>query len=821
MRSVSFLGLALALLVSGLSHAAQPSLGSIAPEGFQRGTELEVTVNGARLGDAEQLLFYTPGFTTKAITKVNDNSFKATLAIAPDCRLGLHAVRVRTASGLSNLKTVSVGNLPEVAEVEPNTEFATPQAIPFGAVVRGVVQAEDVDHYVIEAKQGERITAELEGLRLGNTLFDPYLAILNAARFELARSDDAPLLLQDCVCSVIAPADGKYIVQVRESAYGGNGACSYRLHVGKFPRPTAVIPAGGRPGETIEVRWLGDSKGDWTEKITLPSNLSLPEHGLYAANAEGVAPSPNVVRVVDLQNYLEAEPNDAREQASAGGAPGALNGIIEKPGDVDFFKFAAKAGQVFEIRVHARKPHRSPLDSVLTILRADGAALASNDDSGGPDSYLRFQAPADGDYFAVVSDHLKGGGPTHLYRVELSPVKAALTMSVPEKVQYVSTILEVPRGNRMALMMNANRANFGGDLALAIEGMPAGLTFQTLPITANMTSVPVLFTAAADAAPLATLADVVGRTTDPNQKIDGHLYQRTMLLRGQGNADVWGHDADRLATAITQEVPFKVDIVQPSVPIVRDGSMDLRVVATRAAGFTAPIAISLLYNPSGIGSSTSIQIPADKSEAAIPLTANGGAAIGAWPIIVLARATVGNGTIEIASQMAQLTIADRFFDMAFQKSAGEQGTETEVVVTVTKKSDFTGDGKVELLGLPANTTVIGDPLAINKDTAELVFKVNVAKEARPGVYKSLVARTTLPQGSEAITTTLGTGELRVDQPLPPTVAAPKPAATPMPAAPMPMPAAVAQQPAAPPRRLTRLEQLRLQREQTKDPNAGK
>ena len=340
----------------------------------------------------------------------SDNVVKAKLKISPQCRLGIHAVRLRSATGISNLRTFTVGPLPEVPEQEPNNDFAAPQAVPFGCTVSGVVQNEDVDHFVVEAKQGERITAELEGIRLGYTFFDPYLAILNSDRFELARSDDAALLRQDCLCAVVAPADGKYIVQVRESAYGGNGSCLYRLHVGKFPRPTAVLPAGGRPSEALTVRWLGDPAGEWTEQVTLPSTEDLA-YGLFAKDAIGISPSPNVVRVTDLPNAIEAEPNDTTAQASAGTAPGALNGIIEKPGDVDFFKFSAKQGQQFDIRVLARVPLRSPLDPVLVILRANGAGLASNDDSGGPDAYLRFNAPADEDYFIQVYDHLRAGGP--------------------------------------------------------------------------------------------------------------------------------------------------------------------------------------------------------------------------------------------------------------------------------------------------------------------------------------------------------------------------------------------------------------------------
>ena len=130
------------------------------------------------------------------------------------------------------------------------------------------------------------------------------------------------------------------------------------------------------------------------------------------------------------------------------------------------------------------------------------------------------------------------------------------------------------------------------------------------------------------AAPDGALVDLVGRTTDEKLNVVGHLNQRTMLVRGQNNRDVWGHDADRVAVAVTEKAPFTIEIVQPQVPIVRNGSMQLFVEATRDEGFNEPISVSMLYNPNGIGSSGSIAIPADQTRVAIPLTANGKAAIG-------------------------------------------------------------------------------------------------------------------------------------------------------------------------------------------------
>ncbi|HND54627.1 MAG TPA: PPC domain-containing protein, partial [Pirellulaceae bacterium] len=603
--------------------------------------------------------------------------------------------------------------------------------------------------------KGDRITAELEGLRLGRTFFDPYLAILNSARFELARSDDASLLNQDCLCSIVAPEDGKYVVQVRESSYGGDGNCLYRLHIGTFPRPTAVYPAGGKPGETLNVKWIGDAAGEFTTQVALPTG-GAPNHGLYAQDARGIAPSPNNVRVIDLPNALETEPNDALAQGTvAGAAPIALNGIIEKPGDVDYFKFTAKAGQQFDVRVYARSVLRSPLDSVLTIVNAQGGGIVGNDDSGGPDSYVRFGAPADGEYGVVIQDHLRQGGPNYVYRVEITPVVASLSMTLPERVQYVPTTLTVPKNNRTALLVGAGRVNWGGDLNLDFADLPAGLSFQAVPMPGNRTDTVVLFTAAPDAPLGGKLVDVIGRPADANLKFEGRLNQRTMLIRGQNNIDVWGHNAERMATVVGNEVPFKIDIVQPKAPLVRNGSMDLKIVATRAPDFKAPISVFLLYNPPGIGSSGSVAIPEGQNEVVIPLTANGGAELKTFKIVVMGRAGFGGGTVEASSQLADLVVADQYHALTFQKAAAEQGQETEMVVKVEKKTDFAGEAKAELLGMPAETT--STPLTFNKDTQELVFKIKVNQAARPGKYAQLVCRTTFMHEGEPVVMTVGTG----------------------------------------------------------------
>ena len=780
-------------------RAAAPSLSVLQPTGFQRGTQVELTLTGARLGDALELMFYSPGFRVLELAAEAENRVKATLEIDENCRLGIHALRLRAASGLSNLLTFTVGVLPEIEEEEPNNDFASPQPVPLDVTISGVVENEDVDYFVIEAKQGERITVEVEGMRLGYTFFDPFVAILNEDRFTLARSDASALLRHDPLCAILAPEDGRYIIQLHESAFGGNASSRYRMHVGRFPRPTAVYPPGGRPGETLEVRWLGDPAGEWTEQVTLPS-LEDPQYGLFASDEHGMAPSPNVIRVVDLENTLEVEPNDTREQATPATVPGALNGIIETPGDVDYFKFSAAEGQVFDLHVYAREPLRSPLDSVLTVYRSNGSVVGSNDDSGGPDSYLRFTAPEEGEYFVSIRDHLGRGGPDFVYRIEVTPVEPRLELSLPERRRFFSTTLVVHQGNRMALMVNAAREDWSGDLEVAFEDLPDGITARTVPMAGNRTTIPVLFTADADAPLNGTLADVIGRASGEDLDVQGRLQQYTPLIRGRNNVHVWGHDADRMASVVAEQVPFELEIVPTEAPIVRGGSKDLKVVAKRQDGFDQPIAITMLYNPPGIGSSGAITIAEGEDEAEIPLTANANAGIGTWPIVVTGSARVGNGDVEVATQMAELEVSQPYFAFAFERAAGELGGQAELIVNVENNLEFDGEAEVQLVGLPANTSTDG-PKNITKDTEQIVFPISIAEDAAPGRFTSLVCQAVATTNGEPVVHTFPGGELRIDRPLP--AAKPKPAA----------PAAEEPEPSEKPKRLSRLEQLRLQRMQ--------
>ncbi|MBX3442496.1 MAG: PPC domain-containing protein [Planctomyces sp.] len=795
----------LTVLLAGEAIAASPRLTMVLPHGGQRGTEVDVQFQGSNLQDAQELMLYDRGVevvSLEAPADANGALVKARLRIAADCPLGTQRLRIRTATGLSDLQNFHVGPFPVMEEAEPNTEFNSPQPVPLNTTIHGRIDSEDVDHFAVECKQGDRLSVEVFAERLGiprfGYYFDPYIAILDSRRFELAVSDDHALAWNDGVLSVIVPEDGTYIVQIRDASYAGDGLAYYLLHIGTFPRPLSIVPSGGRPGETLTVTFRGDPAGDFERQITVPET-PLERFGIEAEDERGVAPSLHPFRISDLDNVIEVEPNSTPAEATAGPAPAAFNGVIGEPGDVDYFRFPAKQGQVFDIEAYARRS-RSPLDSVVYVCNADGGILAGNDDSRGPDSYFRWQAPADGDYLILIKDHLDAGSPEHAYRVEVTPVQPKLVASTVDFERYVQPQIVVPQGGGRGVQVSVNRQDVGGPVNFTGEGLPDGVSVECPEGWRNDGVMPVVFYAAPEAPLAGSYSKVSVGLADPNQpnlQLAGPLKQDVLMILGENQVYVWTEEILRLPVVVSQAAPFQVRIEEPRVPLVRGGSMNLKVVAERTGDYTGPIQVLLLQNPPGVGSAGSVQIPEGQTEALIPVNANGDAPVRVSEIAVRAIATVGNGVIETCSPAVPLAVEEPYVTLEFHAAAVEQGKETPLLVTVTKRKDFDGEAQTVLYGLPPNA--VAEPLKLTHDTQELVFTIKAPPETPAGNNQNLFCQILIPENGDQIVHNLGTGRLRVDPPPPMPVAQSEPA--PM-AEPMPE--------AAPPRPLSRLEQLRLE-----------
>jgi hypothetical protein len=283
------------------------------------------------------------------------------------------------------------------------------------------------------------------------------------------------------------------------------------------------------------------------------------------------------------------------------------------------------------------------------------------------------------------------------------------------------------------------------------------------------------------------------------------------VIAGPGQSLYVWKDVNRLPVAVIDELPFQLEIVQPNVPIVRNGHMMLKVVAKKKEGWDEAIAVQFPFRPPGIGANSEIAIPKGQTEALYQLNADGNAAIGKWPIYVLGSSNVNGGCLGLLpngpdrsgrtlrwSRPPKSLRRAGTGDRNCRRSSNPQGTESPAQVT--------------LLGLPHKVTA--EPLQITPETKELVFKIKTATDSPEGNHKNVFCQVTVTENNEPIVhARLGNSELRIDKPLPP-----KPTAAPMPA-----PAAVAAAPAAPApappaeKRLTRLEKLRLEAQQKTAP----
>jgi hypothetical protein len=208
----------------------------------------------------------------------------------------------------------------------------------------------------------------------------------------------------------------------------------------------------------------------------------------------------------------------------------------------------------------------------------------------------------------------------------------------------------------------------------------------------------------------------------------------------------------------------------------------------------------------------SATIAPDATETVLAVNAAPNAAARKWKTAVRAVSNAGTGNVWVSSQLFTLEVAPPFVTVAMDRPAVEQGGATQLFCKVTVNTPFEGKAKVTLLGLPAKVTT--KEAEITKGTAEFAFPIAAEKASAAGKHGGIFARLVIEKDGEAITHAVGGTELRIDVPLPPKVATAAPATPAKAATPTPPPAGT------PMKRLTRLEQLRLEQEAREKAEAG-
>lgn len=782
-KSIQVLTVVSILSLVGSAHAVRPILGTdrgfgdssswMSPMGLQRGVTNQVTFTGARLGDIEEVLFYQPGFKVHEIKSDKDNRFTAAIEVLPECALGEHSFRVRTRTGISRLRTFRVGTLPSVDEKEPNNELEQAQSIILNATLEGRVTSEDIDYFKFTGQKGQRISVEVEAVRLVHSFFDAYTAVMDAKTGQiLAESDDTGLFEQDPALSLILPKDGEYLVQVRESSYGGGNTDYYRVHIGTFARPVSIIPSGGPAGQEVEFTLRDALGGEWKKKVRLP-NHPQPAFGIEVEDGGVVCPSPNLVRVSSFPNTVEVEPNEEMKTATLAGAalPMAFNGVIDKPGDIDWFGFEAKKDQTFEIGVFAREM-QSALDSVINIYDEKGRRVTGNDDASGKlDSYVRYKFPADGKYFVRIEDHQQRGGQDFVYRVEFMPYGESVEFSIPHIARRDSRTRQaivIPRGSFFTSLVSVRRQNVRGDIDLTFEGLPEGVTLLPNTVPANQSTHTMVFGAAADAPLGARLLDMKATLIEKDNRrlvADSRLRQVSDLVHSNPNQTVYyQNEVNQLVVGVIEESPFTLRIEKPKTPFPQYGTKNIRIHADKKEGWDETIYVYLPYRSPGVSANYRIAIPKGKTYADYTLTSRYNSEVGTWKYSVNGHASYKGADLWLGTPYVDIEMVERHVLGKFETTTVERNSEVEFVCTLDQKVKFDGKAKLRLLSLPHSTTA--DEVEITSADTKAVFKIKASEKSPIGLHKNVYCRMALEQNGEVIDFVVATGGRLVVKPAP-------------------------------------------------------
>lgn len=218
------------------------------PAGVKRGSKVEVQLTGINLGAANKLAVSYP-------------------ANAPANQQQLRSIN--TPKGHSNDFALTLGNDPEVLEVEPNDSREKGTPVKFPVTVNGIIhQPGDYDYYQFAATKGQRIIFSVLGQAIDSPL-DSRLDLYDEKGKLLKYNDDVSIS-SDSVIDYTFPKEGNYSIRIGSTVGDGGAGHIYRLNA-HAPRPdfsmtvdpdNPRVSAGGSIALRVIVKRTDGFKGE-------------------------------------------------------------------------------------------------------------------------------------------------------------------------------------------------------------------------------------------------------------------------------------------------------------------------------------------------------------------------------------------------------------------------------------------------------------------------------------------------------------------------------------------------------------------------------
>ena len=770
------------LVVTGFMpalSAAPPSVEKVSPAAAQRGTSFALTLTGSGLQKAEEALIYSPNIRCDRLEALSDTQLVVHLTAADDCASGMHAIRIRSSEGISELQVFRISSLPVVAEAESNNTPEEAQGVLNNTTIVGTIEAGDVDCFQIPLIKGQRLSAEAEAMRAGGSMLDTVVGILGPDGNWLATVDDTPLSGQDPYVSVVAPADGDYIVQIHEASFEGDDNSRYALHIGSFPAPTRVFPPGGPIDQPVDVVFHGDAIGPIAQSLRLSGsgNRTVMVH----AEQDGIAaPGGLPFRSTHFGNVIESEPNDTSSAVTltATSFPIALNGHLGTPNDVDCFRVRAEKGQTANIEVYASRLG-SPVDTLLEVMDERGRVISSSDDGVTHDSHVVVKFPESGEYIVKLTDKRGSGSDAHFYRIEVTEFQPQLQafLSRPNRMSQDRQAIAVPQGNRVVTFLACQRQGFRGDVFLSASGLPEGLSMPTTEIPADRYWVPIVMEAT-DSAPIAgALVNVEASSQSAGGSVIGGFHQVVDLVAASADQLFQSAEVSQLAVAVTEPVPYAISLRQPATGLSADSTLDLMISVTRSQGFTGTVEISLPFLPPWVDGPDKVVIPSELTSCMYTLRAGSKVLPRDWQICAEARPGLASekggdenamssgrdrrssrrpvARIAVASNLVSLPIAKSPVTGEIGTVLAEQGKPSQLKCFLIVADQLPESMTAVLEGLPNRVTA--EPVTVKTGDSSVVFELKPDPTAPTGTFSDLMVRLDGVVNGEKVSWRIGRG----------------------------------------------------------------
>jgi hypothetical protein len=462
MRNIFLLA---AVLLEQTVAAQSPVLHHLRPLGIPAGKPTEVKMIGERLAEI------TDVWCSAGNVKIVPTNDARLIITTPTNAAGLVALRVATTNGISDITVLMVDPMASLQETATNKTATNALVLHQPVAIDGTTDELAFDYYGFEAKKNAVVAIEVMASRIGSKL-DPVLRILDEQKRELAFCEDAPGAGRDPRVQFRAPESGRYLIEVRDIAYGGGAQYFYRLRIGKFPFATCTYPLAAAPGTELTI--LGPAAQRFK-----PATLRLVTPGSSYASVGG---SFVAVRGDDIPSQMfEREPNNAREKANAAALPHVINGRFEASNDRDYFQIEVSKDERWMFATRSRS-FGSPCDVFLELQNTDGKPIAESNPAGPQDTMLTHQFKEGGRYFLVAKELADRGAPDFAYQIEARLLEPGFTLAVDEDK------VEAKAGGEFSLNVSCVRSDFTEKIGLELEGLPEGFAIENGSIDAKKTN---------------------------------------------------------------------------------------------------------------------------------------------------------------------------------------------------------------------------------------------------------------------------------------------------------------------------------------------